>query len=115
MGASAAHRAPKMVPRMVHGNGDKKGAERGIATKASDGAGQSDERVLDQILHGAFVSKQPLSEGTHVLVMCIVDFAESQELPSTYTGDELPLWSDRVRTHEGERYLKLSAASRHNR
>jgi hypothetical protein len=103
MGASPAHRASKMVARMVHGNGKKKGSEGRVPTKASDCAWQSEEGVLDQILRGGFVSQQPLRESPHVRVMCVIGFAEGQQLPSTQTGDELPLRSDRIRTHEDER------------
>ncbi len=88
MSGTATYRAPKVMARMVHGDGDQKRTERRFTAKTPDGVGQSKKRVLEQILGRSFVSEESSSEGANVAVVRVVSFAQRRQLSPSKPRNE---------------------------
>src|SRR5262249_54324197 len=80
---SSAHRTSEVVTSMVHGNRHQKGAERGVAAKATDRPWQCKERILEQVFGRALITEKPNRKSSHMRVMRVVGFSKRCCLPLT--------------------------------
>jgi hypothetical protein len=80
-----------VVPSVVHGDGDQKGAQGRLETVATHGARQGNEHFVQKIFGGSGVADQPRRERAHGPVMLIVHLPHRRRIGRGQASDQVVL------------------------